>query len=96
MIRGGTTTALDMFWFPEVSAQVARQIGFRLMTGPVYFDLAEPDNIPVEQRTAHGREFLQEYQRDSLVVPCVTPHSTYTVSPISARGASPQPTIWSY
>jgi 5-methylthioadenosine/S-adenosylhomocysteine deaminase len=81
MIRSGTTTALDMFWFPEVSAQVARQMGFRLMTGPVYFDLAEPDNIPVEQRTARGREFLQEYQRDSLIVPCVTPHSTYTVSP---------------
>jgi 5-methylthioadenosine/S-adenosylhomocysteine deaminase len=81
MIRGGTTTALDMFWYPEVSAQVAKAIGFRLMTGPVYFDFAEPDNIPVEQRTARGREFLQEYQRDPLIVPCVTPHSTYTVSP---------------
>lgn len=81
MIRSGTTTALDMFWYPEVSAQVAKAIGFRLMTGPVYFDFAEPDNIPVEQRTAHGREFLQAYQRDPLVVPCVTPHSTYTVSP---------------
>ncbi len=81
MIRGGTTAALDMFWYPEVSAQVAKAIGFRLMTGPVYFDFAEPDNIPVEQRTARGREFLQEYQRDPLIVPCVTPHSTYTVSP---------------
>lgn len=81
MIRGGTTTALDMFWHPEVSAKVAKAIGFRLMTGPVYFDFAEPDKIPVEQRTARGREFLQEYQRDPLIVPCVTPHSTYTVSP---------------
>jgi 5-methylthioadenosine/S-adenosylhomocysteine deaminase len=87
MIRGGTTTALDMFWYPEVSAQVAQAIGFRLMTGPVYFDFAEPDNIPVEQRTARGREFLQAYQHDSLVVPCVTPHSTYTVSPQYLREA---------
>lgn len=81
MIRGGTTTALDMFWFPEVSAEVAQAAGFRLMTGPVYFDFAEPDNIPVAQRTARGREFLQQYQHDPLIVPCVTPHSTYTVSP---------------
>jgi len=87
MIRSGTTTALDMFWFPEVSAQVAKEAGFRLMTGPVYFDLAEPDNIPVEQRTARGREFLQEYQRDQLIVSCVTPHSTYTVSPQYLREA---------
>jgi 5-methylthioadenosine/S-adenosylhomocysteine deaminase len=81
MIRGGTTTALDMFWYPEVAAQVATEIGFRLMTGPVYFDFAEPDNIPVAQRTARGREFLQQYQGHPLIVPCVTPHSTYTVSP---------------
>ncbi|MCK6627783.1 MAG: amidohydrolase [Anaerolineae bacterium] len=87
MIRSGTTTALDMFWFPEVSAQVAKDAGFRLMTGPVYFDLVEPDNIPVEQRTARGREFLQEYQRDQLIVSCVTPHSTYTVSPQYLREA---------
>jgi 5-methylthioadenosine/S-adenosylhomocysteine deaminase len=87
MIRGGTTTALDMFWFPEVSAQVAREVGFRLMTGPVYFDFAEPDNIPVEQRTARGREFLQAYQHDPLIIPCVTPHSTYTVSPSYLREA---------
>lgn len=87
MIRGGTTTALDMFWFPEVSAEVAKAIGFRLMTGPVYFDFAEPDNIPVEQRTARGREFLQAYQHDPLIVPCITPHSTYTVSPQYLREA---------
>lgn len=87
MIRGGTTMALDMFWYPEVGAQVAKEIGFRLMTGPVYFDFAEPDNIPVAQRTARGREFLQQYRHDPLVVPCVTPHSTYTVSPQYLREA---------
>jgi 5-methylthioadenosine/S-adenosylhomocysteine deaminase len=87
MIRGGTTMALDMFWYPEVGAEVAQEIGFRLMTGPVYFDFAEPDNIPVEQRTARGREFLQQYRHDPLIVPCVTPHSTYTVSPQYLREA---------
>lgn len=81
MIRGGITTALDMFWFPEVSAAVAKAVGFRLLTGPIYFDFSEPDNIPVEERTARGREFLQQYQNDPLITPCVLPHSAYTVSP---------------
>ena len=82
MIHGGTTTALDMYWFPEVSAEVARQIGFRLITGPAYLETPDPpDHIPDEQRTAHGREFLQQFQNDPLVISCVQPHSTYTVSP---------------
>lgn len=82
MIRGGTTTALDMYWFPEVSAEVARQVGFRLMTGPVYLDTEDPqDGIPIEKRTERGRAFLQEYLDDPLIVPCVQPHSTYTVPP---------------
>lgn len=80
MIRGGTTTALDMYWFPEVMAQVARQTGFRLMTGPLWLGIPNaPDGIPMNERTARGREFLQAYRNDPLIVSCVQPHSTYTV-----------------
>lgn len=87
MIRGGTTTALDMFWYPEASVEVARQVGFRLMTGPIYFDLEGPDGIPPEERTPRGRELLQEMRGDPLVIPCVAPHSTYTVGPERLREA---------
>src|SRR5436853_1958981 len=82
MIHGGTTTALDMYWFPEVSAEVAKKIGFRLITGPAYLETPDPpDHIPDDQRTARGREFLEQYRNDPLIVACVQPHSTYTVSP---------------
>lgn len=80
MIRGGTTTALDMYWFPEVMAQVAQETGFRLMTGPIWLGIPNaPDGIPMNERTARGREFLQAFQSDPLVVSVVQPHSTYTV-----------------
>lgn len=80
MICSGTTTALDMYWFPEVMAQVAQQTGFRLMTGPLWLGIPNaPDGIPMNERTARGREFLQAYQHDPLIVTCVQPHSTYTV-----------------
>ncbi|MBI9046315.1 MAG: amidohydrolase [Anaerolineaceae bacterium] len=82
MIQCGITTSLDMYWFPEISAEVAKEVGFRFMGGPVYLETdAPPDNIPMEERSARGRAFLQEYQDDSLIIPCVLPHSTYTVSP---------------
>ncbi len=81
MIQAGITTSLDMYWYPEIAMQIAKSINFRLMTGPIYFDFSEPDNIPIENRTSLAREFLQEYKNDNLVIPCVLPHSTYTVSP---------------
>ncbi|MDQ4078311.1 MAG: amidohydrolase [Chloroflexota bacterium] len=87
MIRSGTTTALDMFWYPEVSVDEARQVGFRLMTGPIYIDVDGPDQVPLRERTARGRELLQEMAGDPLVVPCVLPHSTYTITPAVLKEA---------
>jgi len=81
MIRGGTTTALDMFFFPERVAEVARAAGFRLVTGPVFLDSAEIDGIAPGERASRARETLEELRGDPLVVPCVQPHSTYTVAP---------------
>jgi 5-methylthioadenosine/S-adenosylhomocysteine deaminase len=81
MIRSGTTTALDMYWFPEIMAQVAQQSGFRLMTGPLWLDFPNaPDGVPMNERTARGREFLEQFRNDPLVVSVVQPHSTYTVT----------------
>ena len=47
MISGGTTAALDMFWFPERSAKAAKEIGFRLMTGPIYFDSVDIEKFVI-------------------------------------------------
>ena len=81
MIRGGTTTALDMFWYPEASAKAAREVGFRVLTGPIWFDSTEIDGLTPDQRSQQAMEFMQEYRQDSLVTPCVLPHGTYTVAP---------------
>lgn len=87
MIRGGTTTALDMFFFPEEAVAAAREIGFRLLTGPVFFDSTEIDGLDLDARLGHGRELIREVRRDPLITPCVLPHSTYTVSPEGLRAA---------
>ena len=81
MIRGGTTTALDMFWYPEASAKAAREVGFRVLTGPIWFDSTEIDGLTPDERSRRGVEFMQEYRRDPLITPCVLPHGTYTVAP---------------
>jgi len=83
MLRGGTTTAVDMYWHPEELAQAALESGFRLVAGPVYFDGDAPDRQDTDSREASGREFLQQYRHHPTIIPCVMPHSTYTVSPKS-------------
>ena len=69
MIRGGTTTALDMFWYPEASAKAAREVGFRVLTGPIWFDSTEIDGLTPDERSRRGVEFMQEYRRDPLITP---------------------------
>ncbi len=77
MILGGTTTALDMYFFPEALIAAARRLGCRLMTGPVFIAHEVLDHIPAEERLARGRDFMREYKDEPLVTPCVMPHSPY-------------------
>jgi 5-methylthioadenosine/S-adenosylhomocysteine deaminase len=81
MIRSGTTLALDMYWHPEASIDVASEVGFRLMTGPIYIGFPGPDGIEIEDRLAWGRDVLAEMAHRPLAIPCVLPHGAYTVPP---------------
>ncbi len=87
MIRGGTTCALDMFWFPEAAADAALGAGFRLVTGPIFFDFDGPDGVAAEGRIATGERWLERYASEPLITPCVQPHNQLTVSPEGLRAA---------
>jgi 5-methylthioadenosine/S-adenosylhomocysteine deaminase len=84
MIRGGTTMSVDMFWHPEVAAAAAREMGFRLMNGPIFIEIENaPDGLAPQDRIPWGREYLQSLIDDPLIEPSVMPHSTYSASPDS-------------
>ena len=87
MIRSGTTCALDMFWFPEAATDAALGAGFRLLTGPIFFDFDGPDGVSVEDRVAVGERWLERYAEEPLITPCVQPHNALTVSPDGFRAA---------
>ncbi|WP_419934546.1 amidohydrolase [Candidatus Palauibacter sp.] len=87
MIRGGTTCALDMFWFPESAADAAIEAGFRLVTGPIFFDFEGPDGVSSPDRVAIGERWLENYEDEPLITPCVQPHNQLTVSPEGLRAA---------
>jgi len=87
MIRSGTTCALDMFWFPEAAADASIDAGFRIITGPIFFDFEGPDGIEAVDRLEVGEAWLERYQGSPLVSPCVEPHNALTVSPDGMRAA---------
>jgi 5-methylthioadenosine/S-adenosylhomocysteine deaminase len=80
MVLGGTTTNVDMYFFPERLVEAARSVGIRLIAGPVFVSSDKVDGIPMSERVARGREFIQEHRQDPLIVPCVSPHSAYDVA----------------
>lgn len=81
MLRGGVTTACDMYWFPRECAAAARRAGLRLVAGGALIDFAGADGLTPAERLGENRELLAELAGDPLVLGSIQPHSTYTASP---------------
>jgi 5-methylthioadenosine/S-adenosylhomocysteine deaminase len=88
MIRSGTTTFVDMYYFEEQVAEVASQAGIRAVAGSTIIDFPAPDNKTREEAVAYAERFVRRWMRDPLVVPAVAPHSTYIGSPETLRAAA--------
>jgi 5-methylthioadenosine/S-adenosylhomocysteine deaminase len=81
MIASGTTCASDMYWFPEVVAQAATNIGFRIQ---VAFPITDHENAWARSadECIHKGLALHDQQRDQdLVRVAFGLHSPYTVEP---------------
>ncbi|MFD4575869.1 amidohydrolase [Streptomyces sp. NPDC058417] len=82
-VRAGVTSALDMYWFHEAAARVAREAGWRLHTGPTFMDVPEPpDGMAYEKRLAWARQDLEaQGAAGAGRRPVLFAHSAYTLSP---------------
>ncbi|MFJ2772362.1 amidohydrolase [Streptomyces sp. NPDC087300] len=81
-VRGGVTTALDMFWFHEAAEAAAREAGWRLLTGPTFMDVpGPPDGRPYAERLAWATGHLKAYVPAPGTRPVVCAHSAYTLNP---------------
>lgn len=81
MIKGGITTALDMYFHPQSLIKAAELLGIRLVTGPVFFDPEDNDKFKVKEEILKAVDFLNTYKNYPLLTLCLQPHSVYSVSP---------------
>ena len=80
MIRGGTTTYCDMYYFEDAIADESKKAGVRGVLGETIIDFPVADNKTNEQAMAYTERFIKKWQNDPLIVPAAAPHAPYTVS----------------
>jgi 5-methylthioadenosine/S-adenosylhomocysteine deaminase len=87
MIRSGTTTFVDMYYFEDQVAEAAKEAGMRTVAGETLIEFPAPDNKTIADALAYTDRFLKRWAGDPLVIPAVAPHSTYLANPDTLKAA---------
>src|SRR5437016_3193890 len=80
MIRGGTTTYCDMYYFEDAIADETVKAGMRGVLGETIIDFPVADNKTNAEAMAYAEKFVKRWQGNALIVPAIAPHAPYTVS----------------
>jgi 5-methylthioadenosine/S-adenosylhomocysteine deaminase len=80
MIRGGTTTYCDMYYFEDAIADETEKAGVRGVLGETVIDFPVADNKTNAEAMAYVERFVTRWKNNKLIVPAIAPHAPYTVS----------------
>ncbi|HET7922458.1 MAG TPA: TRZ/ATZ family hydrolase [Gammaproteobacteria bacterium] len=86
MLRGGITCFQDMYFFPDVTAEVARRCGMRASLGMVVADFPSAWAGNAQDYLAKGTAVRDRYRNDPLLSFVFAPHAPYTVGDPGLRG----------
>ena len=80
MIRGGTTTFVDMYYYPDTIAEVVERCGMRALISATVIDQRSPDAESAGDSIAKGEGFIDRWQnRHPRITPIFGPHANYTL-----------------
>ncbi len=85
MIRTGTTTCADIYYFEDAIARATRDAGLRGVLGEAILDGRAPDHATPAAALAYTERFLERWKGDRLVRAAVAPHSIYLASEDTLR-----------
>jgi 5-methylthioadenosine/S-adenosylhomocysteine deaminase len=77
MIRSGTTTFTDMYYFEEDIAKATRAAGLRAVLGESVIGFPAPDARTPADALRRAEAFIEAFKDDPLITPAVAPHSMY-------------------
>ena len=87
MLRTGTTTFSDMYFFPEIGAQLAHDAGMRAQICFPLLDFPTPWGSGPDEYLSKGEAFIKQWQDNAFIMPAIGPHAPYTVSDEPLRKA---------
>lgn len=87
MIRGGTTTYCDMYYFEDAIAEETAKAGVRAVLGQTVIDFPAPDNKTFKEGLEYTDKFVKKWAGHELIIPAVAPHAPYTVSEENLKAA---------
>jgi len=81
MIRGGTTTFVDMYYYPDIIAQVVESCGLRALVSATVIDQRSPDAENAADSLVKGMAFVDNWKgRNDRIMPIFGPHANYTLN----------------
>jgi 5-methylthioadenosine/S-adenosylhomocysteine deaminase len=82
MIRSGTTTFVDMYYFPDAVANAVEKCGLRVLVAPSVIDQKSPDAANAEEQLRLAADFVRRWKGKSpRIIPIIGAHSIYTIKP---------------
>ncbi len=79
MIRSGTTTFADMYYFEEEIAQETKAAGLRAVLGQTVIQFPVADAKTPQEALVRAAAFIEAFKDDPLITPAVAPHAMYTL-----------------
>jgi 5-methylthioadenosine/S-adenosylhomocysteine deaminase len=80
MLRSGTTCFNDMYFFPDVTAEVVRNSGMRACIGLIVVDFPSAWGSGPQEYIAKGIALRDQYKDDPLLSYAFAPHAPYSVA----------------
>jgi 5-methylthioadenosine/S-adenosylhomocysteine deaminase len=78
MIRGGTTTFVDMYYFEEEVARAADLAGMRAICSQTVMRLPTPDAASFDDGLERAKRFIEQWHGHPRITPTIAPHAPYT------------------
>lgn len=80
MIRGGTTTYCDMYYFEDAIAEETKKAGVRGVLGQTVIQFPVADAKTPQDAMELTERFIKRWQNDALITPAAAPHAPYTLT----------------
>ena len=81
MIRGGTTSFVDMYYFPDTIAEVVDSCGMRALVSATVIDQRSPDAENAADSIQKGIGFIERWKgKNNRITPIFGPHANYTLN----------------